>query len=141
MGALELKDIVLPLATAAGSMGGFAIVGKWLFKGIVQSIETLPSMVKAVGEQGTAIKELFESRNKHQTELDRIMTTHQLRGCDSPIEHTHSRESDVSALALQKAIDDLRAALYANKPLPDTRIVDRAAVPHNRESDAQLSED
>lgn len=80
---MTLDQIVNTLTT----VGGFAVVGKWLARGVEKSNENLPVMLKAIEEQGIAIKELFASRNEHQSDIDQLKTTHRLRGCDEPIPH------------------------------------------------------
>ena len=85
------------VGTICGSLGGFAVIGKWLMKGVEKSNETLPVIVqslKTMNEGMTTmndgVKELFESRNSHDRRLERVETVHDLRGCNEPFSSIRS---------------------------------------------------
>ena len=79
------------VGTICGSLGGFAVIGKWLMKGVEKSNETLPVIVQSlttmnegIKTTNRAIEELFESRNNHDRRLERVETVHDIRGCNEP---------------------------------------------------------
>jgi len=59
---------------ASASIGGFALVGKWLVRSVEKSNETLPVMVKNLETLNESVKELFISRNRHEVEIVEIRT-------------------------------------------------------------------
>jgi len=82
------------VGSIAGSMGGFAIIGKWLMRGVEKSNETLPVIVESLKNTNEAIKTtnesmkmLFDSRYDHEKRLERVETTHDLRGCNKTFRH------------------------------------------------------
>jgi len=68
-----------------GSLTGFAIIGKWLMRSVEKSNATLPVIVSTMETVNKGLTELFESRNNHEKRLERVETTHDLRGCNEPI--------------------------------------------------------
>jgi len=87
------------VGTICGSLGGFAVIGKWLMKGVERSNETLPVIAQTLTtinegmhSMNEGMKELFESRNSHDRRLERVETVHDIRGCNEPFANVRSGE-------------------------------------------------
>jgi len=80
------------VGTICGSLGGFALVGKWLMKSVEKSNETLPVIVQSLTVMNKGMEELFHSRNQHEKRLERVETVHDIRGCNTPFTQVRSGE-------------------------------------------------
>lgn len=76
----------------AASVGGFALVGKWLINGVERMNENLPAMIASIKTLQENDKELFASRNDHALQLKEIQTG--IEFCESCNSHRHRRKSD-----------------------------------------------
>ncbi|KAB0668932.1 hypothetical protein F6V30_13930 [Oryzomonas sagensis] len=73
------------VGNAAGSLAGFAIIGKWLMRGVERSNAMLPAISESLTTINQGLKELFESRNDHSRRIERVETIQDIRGCNEPI--------------------------------------------------------
>jgi uncharacterized protein (UPF0212 family) len=80
------------VVNACGSVGGFALVGKWLIKSVERSNENIPVMIENLKTLNESVKELFKSRNRHEVELAEIKTGIDL--CPNCNEQRHRRSTD-----------------------------------------------
>lgn len=80
------------VATGLGSIGGFAIVGKWLIRGVEKSNESIPVMLDNLKTQGKAIEELFKDRNTQALQIKEIQVG--IEYCDACNAHRHRRSGD-----------------------------------------------
>lgn len=80
------------VVTACSSIGGFALVGKWLIKSVERSNENIPVMIDNLKTLNESIKELFKSRNRHDVEIAEIKTGIEL--CPGCNEFRHRRSTD-----------------------------------------------
>jgi len=47
--------------------------------------ESLKTVAKALETTGQSIQELYNSRNSHALDIERLKMTHKLRGCELPV--------------------------------------------------------
>lgn len=102
--SMEFKDIWVAVGVVLGNMIGVGAIAKYIVMSVVKSNETLPviaesvkTMTESIRELKAQNEELYDSRNRHDKQLERLETTHELNGCNlSPAErfHTHRRNTD-----------------------------------------------
>lgn len=80
------------IGVIASNIGGMALVGKWLVKGVEKSNENLPIIIKSIETHSESIKELFQSRNIHENRLTTVET--RIEVCTHCNSHTHRRQGD-----------------------------------------------
>jgi hypothetical protein len=80
------------LGNLCASVGGFALVGKWLIKSVEKTNENLPVMIASIKTLQDNDKELFASRNEHAIEIAEIKTG--IEYCEACNSHRHRRETD-----------------------------------------------
>lgn len=102
--SMEFKDIWVAVGVVLGNMIGVGAIAKYIVTSVVKSNETLPviaesvkTMTESIRELKAQNEELYDSRNRHDKQLERLETTHELNGCNLPPAerfHTHRRNTD-----------------------------------------------
>lgn len=82
------------VGTLAGSVGGFALVGKWLIKNAEKTSETLPVILANLKELNESVQELFKSRNLHSERIVKLETS--AEHCEFCNSWKHRRASDLT---------------------------------------------
>jgi len=100
MGGLDMQIDWNAVGTICGSLGGFAVIAKWVTAGVEKSNETLPVIMESLKNinetaktTNKGLEALFDSRNDHEKRLVRVENTHDLKGCNEPF-HVHQRQED-----------------------------------------------
>ena len=78
---------------ALGQIGSLGLLVRMYTRRVDRHDEALPGMLqslKAISESaektGKHLDELFNSRNEHERRIERIEATHDIRGCNAPID-------------------------------------------------------
>lgn len=77
--ALSWGQVVIGIAVAVGTIVGGYIGG---FVYLVKLV--IAPLVETVKVTADSVKELYESRNKHEIAIVEIQTVHKIKGCDQP---------------------------------------------------------
>lgn len=80
------------LINASASVGGLAVVGKWLISSAEKANASFPVILNQLEVLNESAKELFASRNKHEVEIAEIRTG--IEYCESCNVHRIQRSGD-----------------------------------------------
>lgn len=105
------------VSTVSSALGGFALIGKWLMRGVEKSNETLPAIVQSLTTLNEGIKITNEGVKELFIRIGHVETRQEVRDrlCEerSEGEHHYKRASDNDAsAALKESIDMLRRSLH-----------------------------
>ena len=87
---LSIEVIVLALA----NVGSMAYLVKRVADRVDLHAEMMPKVLQTLQGIADGQKELFKSRNNHETRLTEIETVHQIHGCDEPGQAPSRRRDD-----------------------------------------------
>jgi len=114
------------VGTVSGALGGFALIGKWLMRGVEKSNETLPVIVQSLTTMNEGIKITNEGVKELFIRMGHVETKQEVRDklCDernTDGSHRHNRASDTNTtVALKESVDMLRRALHGMLGKGDT---------------------